>query len=276
MTDQKTQKTPPFAQLSAYVDGALDAEDAAEIAALAAQDPEVAQTIADIRALNADLSAAFAPAEADATAQRLDALIRETPPASAAAPPRDQRRRAPDQRRRAPRALLPLASATAAALALVLLGQVGDPDAPEGPDGSFETAGRHIEIGAVAAGAPLAELLSSAAYGEARRLDAVDWSVAGTFRDRAGRVCREIHANAAAGAMELGLACYENAAWRIEFAALSKISEEPGADPLLTPAHGPGLDALGAYIDSIGGGPQFSAEEERALLRGWPQSAASP
>ncbi len=263
MTGGSSEDDAMFERLSAYVDGALDPDARAEIDALAARDRAVAERTEEIRALDAMLKAAHPAPSGDAAHRRLEALIRAAPtPLGSAA--RDLRRR---------RATLSAVAAGAAAAAVAAALLVFGREAPE-PAGA---GARHIALGAVAPDAPLAKALSTSAYGATVADGVVKWQPRGLFVDAAGRICREFQAYETPEALELGLACRENGGWRVEFAALAPSERGAAAaepDPFLTPADGPGLDALGVYIRSIGGGAQLSADEEAELLERWRTDAA--
>lgn len=258
MITSSTEEAPSFDTLCAYVDGALSATDAARISMLAATQPDVARRIEEIRTLDAALASALEPPVEDEGDRRLAARLLDA--SSAQGTSAALRARGRVLRRAAPVA----AAAIAASLALVFLAGPGD----EAGDGG---APEHIVLGAVAPDGTLAQALSSAAFGEERAADGVRWRLAGTFLDGGGRVCREVHVYAEERFLELGLACYRDADWRVEFAALAPTGAEP-ADGALAPASGPGPDALAAYIREIGGGPQFSFDEEQAFLRSGPEN----
>lgn len=265
MTKESDAETAAFERLCAYVDGALPAEEAQRIAAAAARDQNLARQLDEIRALDAGLTEAFATPENDDAGRRLTALIAEH------APPPDGRRL---RRRSSGRALsgaqwtrrraAPIAASLAASAAAVVVALALTSGSP--PEGSPPGA---IALGPLAEATPLSAALSTAAYGETRPDGALAWAPRGLFEDGAGRICREFERRAGADVVNVGLACRENGAWRVEFAARvapsgAAAGQRSGDD--LSLAEGPGADALGAYIIGLDPGPQFTAEEERAFL----------
>ncbi len=91
-----------------------------------------------------------------------------------------------------------------------------------------------------------------------------------TFRDRAGRYCREYDYGAAAPgtASVTGIACRDGAgAWRVEVAVLTQ------NDAVVTgyvPASDEGHRAVDAFVrDRANGAPLDAANEAKAIAGGW-------
>jgi hypothetical protein len=97
-------------------------------------------------------------------------------------------------------------------------------------------------------------------------------TVLSTFRDQAGRVCREfevIETTPISSASAEALACrLESGAWYVEAVAsrMTPISQTE----TFTPASGGTGDGLGEVLKSIGAGPALTpADEVQLLKRGW-------
>ena len=93
--------------------------------------------------------------------------------------------------------------------------------------------------------------------------------VIATFRDRAGRVCREIEVSAsgAASAPVIGaVACrLADGVWYVEGAARMASS-----DPAYSPASGGDAPAIQGILSAIGAKKALTRSEEEALLKsGW-------
>lgn len=93
-----------------------------------------------------------------------------------------------------------------------------------------------------------------------------------TFRDAAGRPCREFEARAAqSGVVTRGIACRESAGGWTTIASLSEtapVTSEPRQ--AFVPAGGADVGDLDAALDRIGAGMTLTPTEESALIRrGW-------
>lgn len=219
-------------QFFAWLDGELDGEAAARVAALVAADPELAEQARAHRALGERLRGAFASvmAEPEAPAAVVDL-------------------KAARDKRAARRVGVPQWAAMAATLALGIgLGTVVGDRGGQAPVA--------IEGGRMVAAADLGEALdaqlASAGNQGATRIGL-------TFRNNNGAVCRSFE-NAAAS----GLACREGEAWKIEGlygaeAAGGEYRMAAGGDP-----------RLAALIDAeMAGEPLDAAGERAAQAKGW-------
>lgn len=242
-----------FESLSAYLDGALDAQSAALLEAQIAQDPALSDALEALKRQDESLVAAFPPEPDDPAIAELRRLA--LGPQNASAPILNLRpRMRPDWR-----AALGGALAMAAAMLIVVAFSAMPPDA-SGPT--------HLALGAPADDGFLAELLEKSPTGAERRAGGVVWLAAGTFYDAQGRACRDLEAVTGPTTLEFGVACRIGAgAWRVEFAAIAPPSTD--ASGLYRPAEGPGFDAFERFIERIGAGPVLSPAEERRLLESW-------
>lgn len=223
----------------AWLDGELDGDSAARVAARVASDPELAARAERHRKLASSMQAAFAP------------LLDE-----ASAPPKFQSAEvvnfgARDNRRERQRAWLgvPQWAAMAATLALGLLAgsMIG------GPSDSPVT----VQDGRLMAAASLdrsldSQLASAGVQGPIR--------VGLTFRNRQGAICRSF-----GGPVGSGLACRSGNDWQIE--GLFAPHEEGTREYRMAAGVNPQLAAL---IDATIAGEPFDAEQEKAAHdKGW-------
>lgn len=233
MTDEK---------FFAWLDGELDAAEAAEVAARVASDPTLVRLAEQHRALAGDVRAAFDPIAEATVPDRLRNAVR--PPAEVV--------EFAAQRGTAPKRWegLPQWAAMAATLAVgIVAGTAVD------PSGSTDPV--ELRDGRIYAAAGLDQALEThlASAGPAG-----DTRIGLTFRDDGGSICRTFDTPGASG-----LACREGEQWRLRglFAAPERQRGEfrmaGGTDP-----------NLAALVDStIFGEPMDSASERLARQRGW-------
>ena len=242
-------------RLRAYVDGELDAAQAADVEALLAADATAAAFVAREQALQQRLQAAFAPVLDEPVPERLQQALlagpRPLPLSIDAAEPVT----VPARRRLAANA--PWWAGIAAALVLgVGIGHLVQ--APSQAPSAIALAAD----GTLVAAAPLAAALSNQPGGQARPGEPVQ--VAWTFRDRGGAFCRTFVLNPQALA---GLACRDGEAWRVQVLARQDEAAAPGTyRQAATALPAPVLQA----VDSrIAGDPLDAAAEAQALRRGF-------
>jgi hypothetical protein len=243
-------------EIAAFMEGRLDGADADRVALALESDP-AAQAAAERLAEGAAphpadeaLRAAFAAPMAEPVPARLAASVLAEPGKVASLP----RRRGGAR----PMAWAPAAMAAGVALTLGFgagFSLRGPAEAPQ--------AVAALSVGA-ASGAALAAF-ETAASGAAR--DGL--ALAASFRDGAGRPCREFETLGADGLpAAAGVACRESDGWRVlALAAVAAPQAGPG-DGAYAPAGGAGADALGALLNALGAGPALSPEEEAALIAG--------
>jgi hypothetical protein len=247
-------------EIAAFMEGRLDGADGERIALALESDPaaqEAAERLAGGAApvpAEAMLKAAFAAPMTEPVPARLAAAVLAAPGKVATLPRRGGGAR--------PVAWVP--AAMAACLALALGFGAGFSLRAPAPDAVPQTVAA-LSVGA-ASGAALAafETAPSGAEGAGLRL-------AASFRDGAGRPCREFETLGADGLpAAAGVACREAGGWRVlAMAAVAAPGAAPG-DGSYAPAGGDGVDALGALLDALQAGPALSPEEEAALIAdGW-------
>ncbi|HKX91262.1 MAG TPA: anti-sigma factor [Sphingomicrobium sp.] len=229
--------------LFAWLDGELEAEDAARVAAQVAADAELAERAERHRALRARLKSAFDPIADAPLPPRLLA-------AANAAPAEVIDLAAARQDRSARRGWTPLAQ-WAAIAATLAIGFFGGTMVPSGEPGPVTVEGGRI-YAAASLGEALDTQLASAPSGAVR--------IGLTFRDQSGAICRSF--TAAAGS---GLACRDDDRWQLR--GLFTAPEGQHGHYRMAA----GMDAnLAALIDSSMAGEPFDAAAERAAKdKGW-------
>jgi hypothetical protein len=246
-------------EIAAFMAGGLDGADAARIAQALETDPAAqaaAERLAEGAAPNpadALLRAAFAAPMAEPVPARLTASVLAEPGKVASLPRRGGGAR--------PMAWAPAAMAAGVALALGFgagFSLRGPAQAPQA-----QQAVAALSVGA-ASGAAL-EAFQTAASGAERE----GLVIAASFRDAAGRPCREFEARGPDGLpAAAGVACRDGGGWRVLAMAAVAAPEAAPGDGSYAPAGGAGGDALGAVLDALGAGPALSPEEEAAMIAG--------
>lgn len=233
MTDEK---------FFAWLDGELNATEAAEVASRVASDPALARRAEQHRALAGDVRAAFDPIAQARVPDRLGYAVRPPAQVIALAP----RRETAGKRWGS----LPHWAAMAATLAVgVAVGTAvdlrGATDPVELRDGKvYASAGLDQALET--------QLASAGPTGDMR--------IGLTFRDQAGSICRSFSKGAASG-----LACREGQQWRLR--GLFAAPEGQGGEFRMAAGSDPNLVAL---VDStIVGEPMNAAAERSARQRGW-------
>lgn len=247
--------TPADERILAYVDGELDAAEAARVEAAMAADPAVADAVARARRLRAQLREAFDPMLDEPVPAHLLALARgATAAAPAPAPARVPEANVhPLPRPARRRWALPEWTAMAAALVLGIAVSRLAMAPPAGP--LVSESGRLLADGA------LAESLQSqlgTETGEGLRIGL-------SFRDRDGAYCRAFRVG---GERDLaGLACRApDGRWQVPVVA----SVPPVAGDGLRQATTALPDAVLAELDARIDGEPLDADQERAARdAGW-------
>ena len=221
-------------ELAAFADGELEAARQAEVAAAVAADPALAAQLEAHRALRERLEAHFAPIFEAPVPERLASLLRPEPQVIDFAAAREKRERA----RTLPRWTWFAGPALAASLALAVFMPRGAGDG-YASGGLAETLDGQL-VAAQSADAPTRILLS--------------------FRDEGGAYCR-----AFAGEAQSGIACRDDAGWRL-------IEEAGGAEAEVTEyrmAGNPAAEVL-ERAQAMAAGPALDAAGERtAKAHGW-------
>lgn len=229
------------ARIVAYVDNELDAEGRAQVEAVAAADPAVADCIAMHRALRGDLSGLFAGVADEPVPEALLALVQPSETPSADILPFKPR---PAHIGWGQVGMMAACLFAGMALTLAVNGNRGD------------IATRH---GVMIAQGPLARALSMQLASDT----AGSVRVALTFRDRSGAVCRTFWT----AAMD-GMACRDGASWRIDATARHEDqgTYRQASSPLIT----------AAAQDRAAGDVFDAAAEAKARAAGWRAETPGP
>lgn len=220
----------------AWLDGELEGDAAARMAAMVEASPELTARAAAHRALGQDLRGAFAPVMAAASAPRFAEVV-------------DLAEHKAQRDRHRGWFGVPQWAAMAATLALgLIVGQLVDlrTEAPiESRNGTI--------IAAALLDRALDEQLASAGPSEEIRIGL-------TFRDRRGSICRSFSGEAGSG-----LACRADGEWQIR--GLFPGAEGQAGDYRMAAGENPRLVAL--IDETISGEPFDSTAEKAALDKGW-------
>lgn len=263
--------------LLAFVDGELDAAQAAEVAERLARDAEAAAFVSREQALRQRLQAAFAPViDEPVPARLIDAL--QAGPSGPQAPPMAPAPERPDPASlpgvgadpTTPQPLSPSRRVAAngarwiglaaALLVGVGIGRLWLAPGAEGAPALFASA----PDGTLVAGPLLAQALSTQPSGAAPAHAPLQ--VAWTFRDHDGRYCRTfvLAANSAAG-----LACRDDAGWRVQVVARADDAASAAAGGYRQAASALPGAVLQAVDARIQGEALDAAAEAEALKRGF-------
>ncbi len=238
------------ARLAAYVDGALEPEDAAQVVMHLADSPDDRRHVERLGDLNALLAAAYSGPMSEAVPRRIREII--DPPKVIPFPL---------ARRRWPLAGAALAAAASVVLVVWIAG--GDPDPLAGAPG----------VGQVPAGSELHAALEANPSGMVVNFpDGDEITLIATFRDGGDRPCREfelIHGGAAE--FSRGIACRADAGtWSIAVVVSEPLGGEPDTGGAYMPASGATGGALSGALDALGAGPSLAPAAEAALIAsGW-------
>jgi hypothetical protein len=227
----------------AWLDGELDAAEAALVEAEVVSEPRLSALAAQHRQMQAALKGAF-----DTVA---DAPLRDQLLAAVSTPPAQVIDFAEARKRRGPAARPPVRqwAAIAATLAVgVLIGTL----APHAREASpLEVQSGKI-YAAAALDSALSKQLASAPHGDVR--------IGITFRDQSGEVCRSFTDPSSSG-----VACRDRTGWRVR--GLFAAPEGQSSDYRMAAGMDPNLAAL---VDStIDGEPFDAADEKAARDKGW-------
>lgn len=237
--------------LNAYTDGELDAATRAAVEAAMASDPQLAQRVAEYRALRARLQRAFTPVLAEPVPERLLASAR-------GASDRQRPSNVIELQQR-PRARWSWSQWGAMAASLVIGALLG-PLLLRSPTGNAPVDTRG---GQMLAHGTLERALSEQLASTQPAAAPVQIRV--SFRARSGAYCRTflMHDESRLA----GLACRERSAWRVE--TLARTDPGPsGAD--LRPAGSAVPPAVAGTLDElIAGEPLDAAAEAAARARDW-------
>ncbi len=267
-------------RLAAFVDGALEPEDAAEVVLRLEASPADRAYVDRLMELGSLLGEAYAAPLYEPVPERfLRTVFGEAAaePASEAAaiaargaaqPPRRAGRTGDTRggaRPASPRArglhVAAFGALAASAAFIFAYGALRDDDV-----GALALTG--------AAEAALAAALETRPSGAVAGPDGASITLIATFLDAEGRPCREFELrDPAAASLTRGLACREDGDWRSEIALSTRIASAPdaaGGSDDFVPAEGPAAGAISAALDRIGAGLSLTPAEEQALVAsGW-------
>lgn len=233
-------------KLFAWLDGELDASEAAEVEAEVAADPRLTAMAEQHRAFETRVRDAFDTVAAAPVPQRLADAVK---PLSAAIVDFGAFRRSKGERS----SWLPLPQWAAMAATLALgIGLGTTLNSSGGGSSPVEIRGGQMYAAASLDDALDKQLASAPAAGDVR--------IGLTFRDPSGTICRSF-----TGERSSGLACRERGDWRVR--GLFAAPEGQNGDYRMAAGADPNLAAL---IDSSIDGEAFDAAQEKAArARGW-------
>jgi hypothetical protein len=254
MTDSRHRGADGEA-LSALLDGALTAAEAAQLKQRIAHDSALAARFAELERADTAVRDAYRDVVDEPLPRDVLALLAADRPARGGVVELGARGRPK------PRMLLPLALAAGVALAVgVALGVLV---APRAPVSGALVAG----AGPVDRASTLHAVLESQPSGSRRELDAgVTAEPRLTFATAAGDYCREIDVVSSRGTTT-SLACRRGDGWQIEVAAFTAGAADGGG--VYRPAAGPQSAVEDAIDSSISGDPLDAEAERAAIARGW-------
>lgn len=226
----------------AWLDGELDAAEAADVAAQVAADPRLARMAEQHRAFGTRVRAAFDPVAAAPLPERLRAAAK---PRGGSLVDFGSGRRKPSRRSWSP---LPQWAALAASLAVGIL--VGGTFI-----GGQEASPIEVRDGKIYAAAQLDDALEQR-LASAGAADSVRIGL--TFRDQGGAICRSF-----TGRQSSGLACRDGSDWQLR--GLFASPEGQSGDYRMAAGTDPNLAAL---IDSTIDGEAFDAAQEKSARDG--------
>ncbi len=240
-------------QIAAYIDGSLEAADAAVVAAAIENDPAIRAYAEELREANRLLREAFDGPMTKPVSAELRNTIMGAEETQTGAKVVDFARAREARRPWAGMAL-------AASIALV----IGITSTTVFFDAGRNNAEPLVALGPTATESPLHAALETLPSG---RVSEEGLQLMLSFRDGAGRICREFElAGKTPAQMDFGIACRSDAGqWQVEIVVTGPTSA-PNSDGIV-PASGPAEDALNAMLDSLGAEPALSPAEEAKLLQ---------
>lgn len=266
---------PSDETLVAYADGQLDPAEAKKVEEYLERDPETRHLVDLMRTsgklANAALDSGTFTSPAD---QRLAEMIRNHQPAGAAAKDaaaKDNVVAFPPKRVPIP-SLPPYGLSIAASVALILAGLGGYQIGRNAPSSEPSL----IAVGPVTTNSAIAVLLEEKATGDHITVPSAsdnphEYAVIASFRDAAGRVCREFELlNPDETPEAAAIACRSKSdQWVVEGVVRTAISQTKDGDTF-NPASGNTHSPIESLLKSMGASPALSKAEEEALSKaGW-------
>ena len=234
----------------AWLDGELPADEAAQVGAEVAADPELSRLAEEHRAMAAGLRGAFGSVEAQPVPEGLQRSI-ESDRGEKVVSLADAR--ASREVRRAPSLWVQMgALAATLAVGIVTGNMLSIGFLPAGSSEPIQTEASRLVASADLENALYAQLASAPVDAGPR--------IGVTFRDKTGAICRTFEDRAASG-----LACRESGDWRIR--SVFQGAEGPATDYRM--AGGPNLRLLEEVDAIIDGEPFDAAQEKAAAEKGW-------
>ena len=259
--------------LLAYADGQLPPDEAAAVARYLDTSAEARRFVDQLRTSAELAREAFEIAPGAQVEDRLAALILGTAPRAAAAAADNVVALQP--RRRLVDRVVPRQAWRMAAAILILVGSLGGYELGRRAGAPGETVGTEIVVGRLGAGTPVATLLETRASGDPLPIGGKrELMVVGSFRDRAGRACREFEVVSSdpSGAPVVGaVACrHGDGHWHVEGAVAVAAAPQIVPGEAYAPAGGGDGAAIQGILDALGAKSALSRSEEDALLsKGW-------
>ena len=256
-----TPKVVDHDRLSAFADGELTPEEAAEVVMHLADHPEDQAFVDEVMAANEALVRAFAGPMSQPVPKPIHAAIFGLTDGAAESKDAAERVQEASTAR-----ILPFRRRVWAGLALAAcvagLG-LALPQSPfhQGPGAPV------FEPGPLAAGSALHRAISGQASGQTLALDGADLTILASLPVEGGH-CREAELiDRAKATLTMALICDEGAGWQVQVALSEPL---PEAATGFVPAGGVETGALDLWLDRMGAGLALGPEEEaRAIAGGW-------
>ncbi len=244
--------------LMAYADGTLDDEARAAVEARLAEDPELRHLVERMRH------------SADLLAEAFDAPMKEAPPQALIDTILGENSNVVSLggRRDGPGVWRQWGGLSVAASIALAVG-IGIGSWILAPGAGLQ-GNSYLAVGPVPQDSVLHQVLETRVSGDALTLGSGGQKMVAvlTFRDAAGRPCREVEmlpADLADLPAEVGIACRGDGAWTVEGAAEVAVELVRQGDTFM-PVSGPDAKTVEAVLDSIGAGQPLSPDEEARLL----------
>ncbi len=244
--------------LMAYADDTLDAEARAVVEARLAEDPELRDLVERMRQ------------SADLLAEAFDAPMKEAPPQALIDTilGEDSKVVSLGRQREGRRVWREWGGLSIAASIALAVG-IGIGSWTLGPGAGLQ-GNSYLAVGPVPQDSVLHQVLETRVSGNALTLGSGGQQMVAvlTFRDAAGRPCREVEmlpAEITDLPAEVGIACRGDGTWTVEGAAEVAVDLVRQGDTF-KPVSGPDAKTVESVLDSIGAGQPLSPDEEARLL----------